>query len=83
MARPLPAVFLRSEEEDIRAKVEDTRGLTVEDRWRILDGLCRLAAQQIGQQPDPQRTLDHHDPPPEESERLLARLRQEFRAATS
>lgn len=74
-----PAFLDRTDEEDIARDVESARGTTMEDRAQILEELCRMAAELIAQQPDPQRALDWQDPLPPESERLLARLRAEAR----
>lgn len=81
MTHHLPRTFLRTEEEDIREKTEDTQGLSDEDRWRVMDGLCELASESIAQHADPARTLDLQEAVPEDSRRLLARLRDKYAGA--
>ncbi len=49
------------------------RGTTMADRARILESLCRMAAEQIAQHDDPRRTLEWQDPLSPESEALGAR----------
>jgi hypothetical protein len=72
----LPPAFLgRTDEEDVERDVEGVRNTTMADRARILESLCRMAAEQIAHRHDPQRVLDWRDPISEESEKLLARLR--------
>jgi hypothetical protein len=68
----------RSDAEDVERDVESVRNTTVADRARILESLCRMAAEQTAQQPDPQRVLDWRDPLPQGSEELLARLRKRW-----
>ena len=59
--------------------MESARGTTMAERGRILVALCRVAAEQIAQHPDPQRVLDWQDPVSAETEALLARLRERWR----
>lgn len=74
---PLPeALRARNDADDVRADVQGALGTTMEERGRILLSLCRMAAEQIAHHPDPQRVLDYQDPLPEESVRLLYRLRR-------
>ena len=76
----LPPVFVaRSDAEDVRRDVESARQTTMADRARILEALCRMAAEQTAQHSDPKRVLDWRDPLPESSEELLARLRKRRR----
>lgn len=72
--RPLPESFTRAND-DVLDEVAQLRGTTMTERGRILEALCRLAAEQVAQHPDPARTLRWQDPVPPESEALLARLR--------
>lgn len=80
MAKRLPAAFTgRTDAEDVARDIEAVRGTTMADRARILEALCRMAAEHTAQHSDPQRVLDWQDPLPAESEALLARLRRAFR----
>jgi hypothetical protein len=79
--RRLPSTFGRTDADGLRDDLESAAGTTMEERARILEKLCRMAAELIAHQPDPQRTLDWQDPLPRDSERLLARLRAEHRAS--
>lgn len=80
MRPPLPETFLnRTDEDDIRDDVGAARGTTPEQRMEILGSLCRMAAEMIGQQPDPRRTLAWQDSLPEDSVRLMERLRKAAR----
>ena len=75
----LPAAFRgRTDLEDVVADVEAARGTTVADRARILESLCRMAAEQIAQHPDPQKVFDWQDPLSAEARRLLERLRAQW-----
>jgi hypothetical protein len=76
MPKPLPKSFVRTDEEDILEKAEDTRGMSDEQRWRAMRGLCKLAAELVAQHPDPQKTLDFQEPVPDGSLRIFARLRE-------
>lgn len=79
MVKSLPLSFTdRTDTEDVLADVNSARETTMADRARILESLCRLAAEFTAQQPDPQRVLDWQDQRPPESEALLARLRRSF-----
>ena len=78
--KKLPATFLdRTDAEDARQDVESARTTTMAERARILEALCRMAAEQIAQHPDPQRVLDWQDPISAETEALLARLHARWR----
>lgn len=78
--KKLPATFLdRTDAEDARQDVESARSTTMAERARILEALCRMAAEQITQHPDPQRVLDWQDPISAETEALLAGLRARWR----
>ena len=81
MPKQLPPTFRRTHEEDVLADVEGARGTTMTERGLILSALCRFAAEQINQHPDPHKALAWQDPLPEESIRLLARLREQTRTA--
>jgi hypothetical protein len=76
---PLPRSFVRTDADDVRADVEAARGTTPEERGRILVALCRMAAEQIAQHPDPRRALEWQDPCSPETEALLRRLRERYR----
>ena len=55
------------------------RGLTAQQRWRLLAAACRGAARQLANRPDRERILAYRDPLPESSVAILARLREEYR----
>ena len=59
--------------------VASAAGTTTAQRARILESLCRMAAELTAQHPDPQRVLDWQDPIPAASAALLARLRARLR----
>lgn len=69
----------RSDEDAVRDDIAAARGTTVADRARVLEDLCRMAAELTAQHGDPQRVLDWQDPLSPESKRLLARLRARYR----
>jgi hypothetical protein len=78
--RELPQVFVgRTDAEDAAEQAGAARTLTPEQRARVLEELCRMAAELTAQQPNPQRVLDWQDPVPPESMALLARLRERHR----
>jgi hypothetical protein len=80
MRCPLPATFVgRTDRDDIREDVDAAKGITLEERARILEALCRLAAEQAAQHANPQRVFDWQDPLSPESAALLAALRERFR----
>ncbi|MDY0002951.1 MAG: hypothetical protein RBU30_16750 [Polyangia bacterium] len=76
-SRTLPLAFRgRSDADDILEDVEAARGTTLAERARILEELCRMAAELTASQPDPQRVLDWQDPLSPETEALLEALRR-------
>lgn len=76
----LPLTFVgRTDAEDVARDVASAAGTTLAERARILEALCRMAAEFTAQQVDPRRVLDWQDPLPTTSERLLARLRGQYR----
>ncbi|MBI5526810.1 MAG: hypothetical protein HY897_10800 [Deltaproteobacteria bacterium] len=77
---PLPAAFHRDEDEDLRSEMDPLRGSGVEERARVLESLCRMAAEMAAQHPDPLRVFEWQDPLPANSREVLERLRAEFRA---
>jgi len=80
--RELPGTFLnRTDDADAHDDVESARGTTMADRARVLEALCRMAAEQVAQHPDPLRVLDWQDPCSAETEALLKRLRARRRLA--
>jgi hypothetical protein len=80
-ARVLPGTFLdRTDEADVRDAVESVRGTTMADRARVLESLCRMAAEQVAQHSDPQRVLDWQDPCSAETDAVLERLRARRRS---
>ncbi|MBI5508000.1 MAG: hypothetical protein HY903_04535 [Deltaproteobacteria bacterium] len=77
---PTPfSIVRRTDAEDVARDVAGAAGTTMDDRARILEELCRMAAEQIAQHPDPKKALAWRDPLPPGSEALLARLRARFR----
>lgn len=75
----LPATFRgRTDLEDALADVDAAQETTVADRARILESLCRMAAEQIAQHPDPQKVLDWQDPLSVEARQVLERLRAQW-----
>jgi len=79
MRQSLPATFLeRTPTEDVEDDVSRFRGTTIAERARVLESLCRMAAELIAQHEDPQRALDWQDPCSPETEALLARLRKRY-----
>lgn len=76
----LPSTFTgRLDTDDVECDVEAARGTTIEERAKILESLCRMAAELTAQHPDPQRVLDWQDPLSPDTEALLARLRARAR----
>lgn len=63
----------RTDAEDIAEAAAMARGTTMEERTRILEALCRMAAELVSQHFDPGRTLAWQDPLSPETEALLAR----------
>ena len=54
--------------------------LTPNERGALVASACRGAAAMLAARPDAERALAWRDPIPETSERVLARLRAEWRA---
>jgi hypothetical protein len=79
MSEHIPPVFIRTEEEDIREKADAARSLSPRERWAVIKDLCSFGAKAVAQHRDPQRSLDQVEPIPEESEGVLARLRDRHR----
>ena len=77
MAR-LPAAFQRTHDEALADEVASAADTTPAERGEILVSLCRLAVEQILQQPDPTRVLDYRDPVPASTEAVLRRLRERY-----
>ena len=66
----------RPEGEDVEDEVRTMKGTSMAQRARILEDLCRMAAEFTAQHADPQRVLDWQDPVSQETEELLRRLRE-------
>jgi hypothetical protein len=64
-----------SNEASVAREARDYVGLTPSERATLVDLLCRDAATLIRARADGERALDHRDPLPEDSKRLLAALR--------
>lgn len=75
----LPHSFHAEHADDVWDEADAARETTMADRARILESLCRMAAEQIAQHDDPRRALDWQDPLNQESEALLAKLRERYR----
>ena len=75
MAR-LPVAFQQTHDEAVADEVASAAGTTPDERAEILLSLCRLAVEQILQQPDPARVLDYQDPVPASTEAVLRKLRE-------
>jgi len=71
-----PALVERAVDEDVRDEVAAMKGATQEQLAKILEDLCRMAAELTAQHADPQRVLDWQDPISPETEALLERLRE-------
>jgi hypothetical protein len=63
---------------EIWEEVEAASGYSQEDRARILEELCDLAAELVSQHEDPVRTLAYQEPLSDDSVRLLGRLRAKY-----
>ena len=61
---------------DLRGEVELYRGLTLEERARLLAAVCRAGARMLRSRSDAERAAEFFDPLPESSIRALARLRR-------
>ncbi len=61
---------------DLRGEVELYRGLTLEERARLLAAVCRAGARMLRSRSDAERVAEFFDPLPESSIRALARLRR-------
>ena len=55
------------------------RGLSPDERWRLLAAACRGAARQLRNRSDRERILAYRDPLPASSVAILRRLREENR----
>lgn len=71
--------MVRDPYEDLRSEVEEARALSPEEHALVLEALCRMAAEQIAQHPDPAKALAWQDPRSPETEALLRRLRDRYR----
>lgn len=79
-APPLPATFTgQTDEVNAQEEARAIRNTTMAERARVLESLCRLAAELTAQHADPQRVLDWQDPLSPETEATLARLRSRWR----
>ena len=54
------------------------RGLSSEERWRLMSAACRGAARQLRNRSDRERIPAYRDPLPASSVAILRRLREEF-----
>ncbi len=66
--------------EDVLDEAADYVALTPEERGRLVAAACRGAAALLAARPDAQAALEWRDPLPASSERILSRLRAEWRA---
>jgi len=77
--RPLPG-WVKSNDASVRDEAAPYKSMTPEERLRILDWVCRDALVLTRMRPDANRVFAYVDRLPENSQRILARLRSEARA---
>ena len=69
-----------------RAAVESEaapyRGLSPDERWRLVAAACRAAVRQLAGRADAERLRAYRDPLPASTVAALARLRAEYRRAS-
>jgi hypothetical protein len=75
----LPA-WVTSNEQSLADEASDYIGMTPEQRGVLLAQLCRDAARILAIRSDAKLALNYRDPLPENSRRLLERLRTAHRA---
>jgi len=63
----------------VAREAEPYRDMTPEQHFRATAAACRAAARQLAQRPDRRRLLDYRDPLPDDSIRLLRRMRAAYR----
>lgn len=65
---------------DVLEEAARYASMTPNERGALVASACRGAAALLAARPDARRALEWRDPLPESSERVLARLRDEWRA---
>jgi len=79
MKQSLPAAFLEpTPSKDTEEEVVRFRRMTMRERADVLESLCQMAAEFVGQHEDPQCALDWQDPCSPETEALLEQLRKRY-----
>jgi hypothetical protein len=68
-----------SNRESVEREAAPYRGLSNEERVRVLKAACRSAARQLRARPDRERLLAYRDPLPASTIALLRRLRAAYR----
>lgn len=68
---------LESAERSERAGMEELRRMTMEERGRMIEAVCRLASEQVKASPHGKRMLDWSDPPHPSYAEAIARIRRE------
>lgn len=63
-------------EELVWEDVAAAKGLSMDQHAAVLEALCRMAAELVGQHADPQKAMAWQDPLSKETEQLLERLRR-------
>jgi hypothetical protein len=63
----------------VRREASPYRGLSSEERGRLMAAACRGAAHQLRNRSDRERILAYRDPLPASSVAILRRLREEYR----
>lgn len=66
--------------DEIEDDIAPLRGLTLEERGRILESVCRDAMAILEGRPDFQQALAHQDPRTEESRQMWQRAVSKYRA---
>lgn len=86
MGHPAATKFLaslaerrRSLRDEVEDDVADLRGLSLEERGRILESVCRDAVAILRARPDAAEAMAWQDPRSEESERTWRALVERFR----
>ncbi|MCW8140326.1 MAG: hypothetical protein KIT58_15610 [Planctomycetota bacterium] len=67
------------EREAVARDVAELRGLGPEATWRIIDAVCRSAADVLSMRPDRRTVLSERDPPHPSYDEAMRRLRSTYR----
>ena len=79
MKPKLPKCFQSTSETEIDEDVAPYRNLSPTERGRIIAMLCRASWKILRARPDLDRVLAWRDPLPDDSRRILQRLRKRYR----